>query len=286
MFDVMVRALAGVPVVLRPPEQPLQDGEKAPLLLLWHGFGPPANEQALAQALPLFSVPAWKAYLGLPLLGSRLPEGSVDELLRRQREDWLLNLFLPIVDKAVHELSRVIAALRQELGLAHNSPLGLFGFSAGGTATLLALAESQEQFAAAAVYNPATDVSANMAAYEKSVGPYHWTDSSREAAQRLDLAARAPAIARGKQPPALLLLAGAQDETVPPEHSARLYTALRPYYEQEDRLSLDIIPELHHHIGPFPNEPFPVPVTDANPVDQRLTIWFQRYLTSRSPEER
>lgn len=284
MLDVMVRTLAGVPVVLRPPEPP-QGDERAPLLLLWHGFGPPANEHALAKTLPLLSVPAWRAYLGLPHLGSRLPEGGVDELLRRQRDDWLLNLFLPIVDEAVHELPRFISALRQELGLAHNSPLGIFGFSAGGTAALLALAESQEQFAAAAAYNPATDVSANMASYEKSVGPYTWTESSRAAAQRLDLAARAPAIARGKQPPALLLLAGAHDETVPPEHSARLYTVLQPYYETEDRLSLDIIPELHHHIGPIPNEPFPLPVTDANPVEQRLIIWFQRYLTSRSLEE-
>jgi hypothetical protein len=33
---------------------------------------------AMAAALPLNGLPAWRVYLGLPLSGSRLPEGGPD----------------------------------------------------------------------------------------------------------------------------------------------------------------------------------------------------------------
>ena len=41
--------LAGVPVLLRPPADP---DAPAPLIVLWHGFGPPGSEEALAKTLP------------------------------------------------------------------------------------------------------------------------------------------------------------------------------------------------------------------------------------------
>ena len=86
--------VAGVPILLRFPEQP---EKPAPLIILWHGFNTPNSEQALAQTIPLESVNAWKAYLGLRLFGARMPEGGIDELTRRVREDYLLQLFLPVV---------------------------------------------------------------------------------------------------------------------------------------------------------------------------------------------
>src|SRR5262249_32918078 len=66
---------AGVPAILRIPAR-----TQKPPIVLWHGFGPPASEQALLQALPLDDVPAAKVYLGLPLFGKRAPAGGVDEL--------------------------------------------------------------------------------------------------------------------------------------------------------------------------------------------------------------
>jgi hypothetical protein len=45
--------LATVPALMRVPVKVTQ-----PPILLWHGFGPPASERALMQALPLDEVPA------------------------------------------------------------------------------------------------------------------------------------------------------------------------------------------------------------------------------------
>lgn len=68
---------AGVPYVALPPA----DGaETAPLVLTWHLGAPPRSETAMAAALPLRGLEAWRVYLGLPVLGSRLPEGGLDEL--------------------------------------------------------------------------------------------------------------------------------------------------------------------------------------------------------------
>lgn len=79
--------IAGVPIVLRPPADP---SLPASLIVLWHGFGIPNSEEQLAQVLPLQQVQAWKAYLGLPSFGKRLPFGGLDEIMRRQMEDYVL----------------------------------------------------------------------------------------------------------------------------------------------------------------------------------------------------
>jgi hypothetical protein len=67
----------GVPFVALPPE----GGHEADgLIMLWHGAEPPRTEEALAGALPLHDVAAWRVYLGLPFCGQRLPEGGPAEL--------------------------------------------------------------------------------------------------------------------------------------------------------------------------------------------------------------
>lgn len=40
--------------------------KRAPLVVAWHMMDPPRTEAALASALPLAEVPAWRVYLGLP----------------------------------------------------------------------------------------------------------------------------------------------------------------------------------------------------------------------------
>jgi hypothetical protein len=84
--------LAGVPAILRVPKTIT----KSPIIL-WHGFGPPANERALMDALPLDDVPAVKVYLGLPLFGKRAEEGGVVALKRRQSTDFASLSFEPVV---------------------------------------------------------------------------------------------------------------------------------------------------------------------------------------------
>jgi hypothetical protein len=71
---VVSAQLAGVPAVLRIPKVITR-----PPIVLWHGFGPPASQQALMDALPLDELPAVKVYLGVPLFGARAPAGGVNE---------------------------------------------------------------------------------------------------------------------------------------------------------------------------------------------------------------
>jgi hypothetical protein len=70
--------LAAVPALLRIPPKVTR-----PPILLWHGFGPPASERQLMDAMPLDDVPAIKVYLGLPQFGAReRPDGREAHLCR------------------------------------------------------------------------------------------------------------------------------------------------------------------------------------------------------------
>src|SRR6266487_1286705 len=73
----IVGVAAGVPYVALPPVG-TPEGESAPLVVAWHLHDPPRSERAMAAALPLKGLPAWRVYLGLPLSGSRLPDGGLE----------------------------------------------------------------------------------------------------------------------------------------------------------------------------------------------------------------
>lgn len=266
--DAVVREtmLAGVPAIVRVPAKVT----KAPIVL-WHGFGPPASEAALMEALPLDDVPAIKIYLGLPLFGKRADPDQGD-LRRRQAVDVALNVFEPIVMGAAKELPRVAAALRADECLGAREKIGLFGFSAGGAAVLYALAEHDVAIASAVVLNASTGLTASVAAYEHATGKrYVWTDRSRALASRADAPGRAHDIAAGHPPPALLIVQGANDATLTPELATSLHTALAPLYaaHDEDREQLMLLDGLSHN------------VTDAAGIDdlrRRIGDWFNRYL--------
>src|SRR5579859_2115697 len=131
---VQETTLAGVPAILRIPAH-----IRKPPIILWHGFGPPASEKAMMDALPLDDVDAVKVYLGLPLFGARAPEGGMKEVARRQAEDVGLLVYQPVVVGAADELPDVVAALRQHACMQQGAPIALVGFSAGGAVALDAL---------------------------------------------------------------------------------------------------------------------------------------------------
>jgi len=204
------------------------------LALLWHGFSPPRSEEALAAALPLAGVLAWRVYLGLPLFGQRLVAGGVDEIMRRAGEDFLLDLFVPAVEGAVAALPR--AELRATLKIDPQAPLGLFGFSAGGAARL-ALASGVLPVRTVAVYGPIVDPASSAEENARYAGgAYRWTDASRAAAHRLRLEDRADEIA-GRD--ASLLIALGQDDwpalTEPALRLAGEIDARRALVESERR---------------------------------------------------
>src|SRR5690349_3498041 len=105
---VVETRLAAVPALVRVPPTVSQ-----PPILLWHGFGPPASERTLMEALPLDEVPAIKVYLELPQFGARAAPGGREGMARRQAEDLGRLVFEPVVVGAAQELPSVIAALQE-----------------------------------------------------------------------------------------------------------------------------------------------------------------------------
>lgn len=235
--------LADVPALLRAPPK-----ISKPPILLWHGFGPPASERALLEALPLDDVPALKVYLGLPLFGLRQPAGGREDMVRRQNEDLGRLVFEPVVVGAAQELPQVIATLQRAGCLRAGEKLGLFGFSAGGAAALFALAEGKAPIETAVVVNASTGLTASVQAYEQATKQeYKWSGYTRDLALRTDAVQRAVDIARNH--PALLILQGNDDVMLGSRNAVALRDALAPFYlsrRDEPRLRLTLVDGLSH----------------------------------------
>ncbi len=268
--DVMTvqTTLAGVPAILRVPKV-----IRKPPIVLWHGLGSPAGESELMKALPLDDVPALKVYLGLPLFGARAPSGDAESLARRQGEDYASRIFELVVVGAAKELPAVLKVLREKRCLGPNDEIGLFGFSAGGTAALIALTEPEVHVRAAVTVNAPIGLSAAIDAMERATKrPYTWTESARQLAERSDSIRHAADIASGVPPRALLLFHGADDTVVAPSGAVSLREALQPYYRRSGndlRLKLVIAPGVSHDW------------TQPRPLQQlRASVanWFNKYL--------
>ncbi|MEA5597307.1 alpha/beta hydrolase family protein [Rivularia sp. UHCC 0363] len=258
MFNKEFLELAGVPVIVHPPVNP---DLPAPLIVLWHGFGIPNSEELLAEVLPLTEVQAWKAYVGLPAFGKRLPEGGIDEVERRQMEDYVLKLLLPISEQAMQELPNVVEALQAKFPIS-NQEIGLFGFSAGGLTALLTLLESPVPIKTIVLAGVTKNLLCFVDAYERGTKQYHpelndeqikyrWSEASELAKERLDFAARASEIAKRQPIPAMLFVHGSQDEIFSLNQVEELYTAIAPHYSQanqSERLCLQTFTHLKHQI--------------------------------------
>jgi dienelactone hydrolase len=135
--------------------------------------------------------------------------------------------------------------------------VGLFGFSAGGAAALIALAEKKVPVRAAVVVNASTGLSASVQAYERATKQrYRWSEYTRELARRTDAVQRAEDIARDR--PALLIVHGNDDAMLTSKDVLALRDALAPYYEKTrdaQRLKVQLVDGLAHgwadsgHIG-------------------------------------
>lgn len=264
---------AGVPYLALPPASGVTP---APLVLGLHAFEPPRSEAALAGAIPMASLPAWRVYLGLPLFGARLPEGGVPEINRRGERDYLVELFGPVVEEAAAELRRVTTEIRSSLPVTEDT--ALVGVGAGAAATLLALAEDRLDVDAAAAINPIVDPALVISAREKRTEiDYPWTPQAEETRGWLHFPSRADDLARANTP--LLLVNGRQDEVVPPAQGQELYSVLARRMP-EHALRHIVVPDLAHAIGPEPGLE-PGPLTPAGVLtDRALTEWFHRHLTS------
>ena len=155
MTEQLTGTAAGVPYVITPP---WTNDHAAPIVVAWHLLDPPCTEIALAAALPLHGLAAWRIYLGLPMSGSRLPEGGHDELMRRAFEDGVLQLHDPIATQALAEFEPALAELRERYGLTGDR-IGVVGGSIGGAIAALVLTESAVEIDVAVLINPLIQLS-------------------------------------------------------------------------------------------------------------------------------
>jgi hypothetical protein len=272
---------AGVPYLAVPPDGPT-DGP-APVVIAWHLMDPPRTEAAFAAALPLDGLNAWRIYLGLPMCGARMPAGGPEELMRLGFEDAVLNLQGPIATQAAAEFPAALAALREQLDLADDAPLGLVGASMGSAVAELVMTESGPvagiHASAAVLVSPIVSLRAAVSAIGRRYGvEYPWGPASLEVARRLDFVARAGELAAAGQPAVRLVVGADDDEAGFHEPARQLREALAQRYDDPDRAALVVVAGMEHALAEEPGvEPAPQ-TAHAAAVDQHTVRWLRAHL--------
>ncbi|MFI5958037.1 alpha/beta hydrolase [Cryptosporangium sp. NPDC051539] len=267
MTEQISGVAAGVPFVALPPP----GGGPAPLVVVWHLLDAPRTETAMAAALPLEGVPAWRVYLGMPFTGARMPAGGLDEIMALVRDDTLLNLHGAAITQAAAELPAVLDELFARLPLV-DAPLSLVGGSAGGGAALLTFAELDRPVAAVVAINAAIRATSVVALVEQAFGfSYEWSDESRRLAERLDAVRRAGESAARHPDAAVLIVSGEEDHDDFRADAAALRDAL-PAAE------LVTIPGLAHPLALEPGLEAAPQTPQAKEVDATVTSFLAAHL--------
>jgi dienelactone hydrolase len=255
---------AGVPFVALGPEN---TAGPAPLVVTWHMMSPPRTEAAMAAAVPMTGLHAWRVHLGLPMFGARVPEGGYDEFFRLASEDNVLNVVEPVTEQVIKEFPAAVAELRAQLSL-DDGPIGVVGGSAGGAVALEMLTRADVPIAAAALVNPVVQLAPVITANERIYDVvYTWTDQSRAVAERYDYVRRADDL----RAPVLLVI-GERDDVAIREPAGALHRALGA------RGELVTIPGMAHELAEAPGIETAPQTAHAKAVDTELTAWFQKHL--------
>ncbi|WP_243716296.1 alpha/beta hydrolase [Actinomadura darangshiensis] len=243
------------------------------LLVAWPGFDPPRTAGALAAAIPMTGVPVWRVYLDLP---GRSPGGLGSGTILETES---IEAYCAAVENAVERLPDAVAEIRRDLAIP-DGPVALAGFSAGGSAALLAVARGAVPVSTVALVAPVVAPSRAARAVEKRSGRDRaWTENALALAERLDLGIVAADIA-GRDVPTLLI-GGARDRVVP----AREITALRDQLRLHGGAPVESSTfRMGHALAAEPGtEPRP-PITEAVRVDGVLTDWFRERLALPAQE--
>ncbi len=276
MGEPVTGTAAGVPFTALPPSAEVSGA--APVVIAWHMIDAPRTDAAFAAALPLSGVPAWRVYLGMPLCGARMVDGSMDAVIERAQRDAMLAYVDPIVRQAALEFPAALAELREQLGL-DTSRMAVVGGSLGGSVALTILATREIPVRAAALVNPAVRARSVVGLIEDLAGePYSWNDESNQAADQLDFVARSGEIAARETQVPLVLVSGEGDHPSLRADADDLIGALSGQYADPAQIQLKRIPELGHPLAAEPGiEPAPqLPI--AKLVDESVTGWLVRYL--------
>lgn len=251
----------GVPYVAVPPPSGRAD---APVVVAWHLMSPPRTELALAAALPLDGLDAWRVYLGLPLTGDRAPEGGPERL---GYEDAVLKMFGPAVFGAAAEFPAAYAALRDRFGLG-GGRLAVLGGSIGSLVALEVAATSAVD--AVVAVSPVSQLRPVVVANGRLYGvTYEWGPESDRVAERLDFVARAAELTAPT-----LLVVGADDAADGVlEPAAALHAAV-------PGSALVTVPGMGHELAEEPGTgPAPQTVA-AKAVDRIVVDWLAPRLTA------
>jgi pimeloyl-ACP methyl ester carboxylesterase len=260
-----VQLAAGVPYVAVPPERERPD---APVVVAWHLADPPRSETALAAALPLAGLDAWRIYLGLPMHSSRSID--LDEYLRLAYEDAVVNHFGPITAQARAEFPAAYAALADRFGFT--GPLALLGGSLGSMVAQLVTLD-RDDVAAMVLVSPITTLRAVVAANERRFGvTYPWHAAATEIADELDFVARADETAAAA--PAVRLIVGERDDAALRDAAATLQEALATRYADPSRVDLVSVPDMPHALADPDDRPLP----HAAIVDGLAVDWLRGHL--------
>jgi pimeloyl-ACP methyl ester carboxylesterase len=270
--------IGDVPVLISRPAVVRAD---AKLVVLFHGFGPPENPERLAEAIPLDGTNLIGVYVNLPMIAARLPAGGVDELRRVQMDDFVNGLYFRSISGASRELPAVVRFVASKYGVDTSRGIGLFGFSAGGCAALLAVTETDLPVAAVVAVNAPQSVRQNVASWEHDLKrTFVWDKASEAAAARFDVSAHARDIARRTPRPAILFIQGDRDEHLALEPVEQASSALRNLYGvagDASKIELRIVPGLSHNFGPVAHQGAQ-PVSDGTPILRATLAWFESQL--------
>jgi hypothetical protein len=258
------------------------------VVVVWHMMDPPRTVEAFAAALPLQGVDAWKVYLGLPLMGSRLPDGGLEYLLQLAADDVVMNLHEPICRTGAAEFPAALRALGAQLGWSHGAALALVGGSLGSVVAQRALLETIRPAGlsvdAAVLISPVIQLRTMVSAMaERFNVEYRWHDASSAVADSLDFVARAQEFVSIGQP-AIRVIAGADDHPVAiVEPATWLRDALTAVYDDPARVDLVLLEGMGHALADEPGiQPAPQTIHAAQ-VDRLTSEWLCRHLRGSRP---
>lgn len=264
---------AGVPYTALPPAQPSPD---APLVVSWHLMDPPRTDAAMAAALPMEALPAWRVYFGLPMFGRRALPGGAEELFALAAADAVLNVYEPVLSQAAAEAPDAIEAVQADLGIGEG-PLGLLGGSAGAIVAMEVAVTSGLPVPALALVSPAIRLGSIVAAGERMLGiEYPWSSASEAAADRFDFVRRSRELAAVV--PAALIVLGDQDDASFRGDAAELSNELGAHYPDPERSLLVEIPGMAHALAAEPGVEPATQTAHAKEVDAAITAWFHEHL--------
>ncbi|CAN5512514.1 prolyl oligopeptidase family serine peptidase [soil metagenome] len=192
----------GVPYLVIP-------GSPDRVVAIWHLLDPPRTEVAMASALPLTGFDATKVYLGLPMSGSRTPNGGPEAIFELLARDAPALVHGPIFEQAVAEFPAAFSQLLEQFHVSADAAIGLVGGSMGSAIAAGVLADGMIGVRAAVLVSPMMQLRTMIDEVAPMFGGYAWSPAGQVAAERMDFVARAAQVVAGRT--ALRVILGLDD---------------------------------------------------------------------------